>query len=237
MPLSARGVSVRFGGLLALQGVGLEVEARRRVGLIGPNGAGKTTLFAVLSGHLRPQEGQVLLDGAPILHLPPEARARLGVVRTFQIPRPLPRLTVYENALVFARFAGRSPDPEGSARRALEALGLLELAETPAEWLNVAQLKRLELARALAARPLYLLLDEVFAGLNPLEKAELAERVEALAREEGLGLLIVEHDLKTVFRLAEWVYVLSFGALIAQGPPEAVAGDPKVVEIYTGGVV
>lgn len=237
MPLSARGVSVRFGGLLALHEVHLAVEVGQKVGLIGPNGAGKTTMFGVLSGHLKPFRGEVFLEGRRITQLPPEARARLGVVRTFQVPRPFPGLTVFENVLVFARFSGRSQDPEASAWRALEGVGLEKWAEARVEGLNVAQLKRLEVARALAAEPRYLLLDEVFAGLNPVEKAALAERIEALTRDWGLGLLLVEHDLKTVFRLAQWVYVLSFGSLIAEGPPEVVARDPKVIEVYTGGVV
>ncbi|BAW01211.1 ABC-type branched-chain amino acid transport systems, ATPase component [Thermus thermophilus] len=144
---------------------------------------------------------------------------------------------MYENVLAFARFGKRSPDPEREAEKALAAVGLENFAERPVEALNLAQLKRLELARALALKPHYLLVDEVFAGLNPREKDDLANRVSELVREEGFGLLLVEHDLKTVFKLSDWVFVLAFGEIIAQGPPEVVARDERVIAAYTGGGV
>ena len=204
------------------------------MGLIGPNGAGKSTLFGVLSGHITPKGGRVLLERRDITRLPPHVRCWLGIGRTFQIPRPFHGLTVLENVMVGARWGGRAHDPT-RALEVLESLNLLSLADMDVAKLNTGQLKLLELARAMAGGPRYLLLDEVFAGLNPAEKAYVSEAVVRFAKSRGIGVLVVEHDLKTIFSLSQRVVVLHLGEVLAEGTPDRVASDESVIAAYTGG--
>ena len=234
MPLTARDVAVSFGGVKALSGVSLSVEQGQIHGLIGPNGAGKSTLFNVISGHIRPRQGEIMLDGHDISRLPTHHRIRAGIGRTFQTPRPFSSMTVYENLLVAARFAGRSPDPVMAAREVLADTQLAEFANTPVTMLNVTTLKRLEVGRALAVRPEYLLLDEVFAGLNPTEKVGLGDLLRTIAATRNLGILLVEHDLRTVFSLSCRVTMLDQGRLVISDTPERVAQDPDVIRAYIG---
>ncbi|HEX8168439.1 MAG TPA: ABC transporter ATP-binding protein [Beijerinckiaceae bacterium] len=227
-------VGKRFGGLVALSDVSLEVEPGSIVGLIGPNGAGKTTLFAIVSGFLAPTVGRVLFEGRDVTAAPPHERARLGIARTFQIVQPFAGLNVAENVAVGAhlRHARRA---EALARAAAVAhrVGLGAELDKQASALTVAGRKRLELARALATEPKLLLLDEVLAGLNPSEIRDMVPVIRAI-RDEGVTILMIEHVMQAVMDLCERVHVLSQGRLIAEGAPAAVCAAPAVIEAYLG---
>jgi branched-chain amino acid transport system ATP-binding protein len=231
--LSLQGVSVAFGGLRAVQDVSLAVAAASLTALIGPNGAGKTTLFALMSGFLRPDSGRVIFDARDITGHAPHRNARAGMTRTFQIVQPFAAQTVRENITVGAHLHERN------RRRALEAeavahqVGLVAQLDQPAGDLTVAGRKRLELARALATRPRLLLLDEVLAGLNPQEVAEMIPVVRGIA-DRGVTVLMIEHVMQAVMHLAEHVWVLAQGQLIAQGTPAEVTSDARVIEAYLG---
>lgn len=234
--LQVEKVSKRFGGLQALQDVSFPLEEGQILGLIGPNGAGKTTLFNVISGVYTPESGRVIFRGEEITGLPPYEIARRGVARTHQIVRPLNELTVRQNAMVGACFGRKSYSYAEAARVADEVLarvGLAERADDPASSLNVAQKKRLELARALASRPYLLLLDEVLAGLNPAEVTEMIQTIRQI-RQEGVTILIIEHVMHAVMNVSDYVIVLDYGKLIAEGTPGEVARDARVIEAYLG---
>jgi branched-chain amino acid transport system ATP-binding protein len=232
--LEVRGVTRRFGGLLAVSDASLAVPEGRIVALIGPNGAGKTTLFAMIAGFLAPDAGSVHFDGADITGLPPHAICRRGLVRTFQIVQPFGALTVRENVAVGAHL---HESARGAAlARAAEVAALVHmdsLLDVPAASLTVAGRKRLELARALATRPKLLLLDEVMAGLNPAEIDEIVAVIRRI-RESGVTVLLIEHVMRAVVSLAEHAYVLNQGRIIAEGTPAAIASMPDVVEAYLG---
>jgi len=212
----------------------LDVHEGRIVGLIGPNGAGKTTLFATIAGFQRPDAGRVLFAGADITRLAPHRRARLGIARTFQIVQPFAGLTVRENIAVGAhlRHAGRS-EALAAAEAVADRVGLALLLDLPAAALTVAGRKRLELARALATEPRLLLLDEVLAGLNPSEIRDMIPVIRTI-RDGGVTVLMIEHVMQAVMALAEEIYVLAEGRIIARGAPEAVARDAAVIEAYLG---
>ena len=232
--LEARGLARRFGGLRAVRGVDLDVAEGRIVALIGPNGAGKTTTFAMLAGFVRPDAGQVRFAGADVTRWPPERIAAAGLVRTFQITQPFGDLSVADNIRVGAFLRERDPVAAGAAARELGArLGLAAWLDRPAAALTVAGRKRLELARALATRPRLLLLDEVMAGLNPAEVNETVALVRDI-RAGGVTILLTEHVMQAVMALADHIYVLAEGSLIAAGPPRAIAADPRVIEAYLG---
>lgn len=234
--LSVEHVSKRFGGLQALSDVSFTVDEGQIVGLIGPNGAGKTTLFNVLNGVHRPESGNVVFCGRDITGWPAYDVARLGLARAHQIVRPLNEITVRENAMVGACFGRRSEDLAGAGRRAdhvLELLGLHERARQLAATLNVAQKKRLELARALAADPVLLLLDEVLAGLNQPEAVGMLDTIR-LVRDRGVTIVIIEHVMHALMNLSDRVLVLDYGKQIAWGTPAEVAADPAVIEAYLG---
>lgn len=232
--LSIQGLSKSFGGLRAVQNVSLDVPQGSLTALIGPNGAGKTTLFALMSGFLKPDSGAVRFDGQDITGRAPHLNARQGMTRTFQIVQPFATQTVRENIAVGAHL--HLKDRRSALVQAEEVaarVGLSAQLDKPASDLTVAGRKRLELARALATRPRLLLLDEVLAGLNPQEIAEMIPVVRGIA-QGGVTVLMIEHVMQAVMNLAEHVWVLAQGQLIAQGTPSVVTADEKVVEAYLG---
>ena len=232
--LSLRGLSIAFGGLRAVQDVGLDVMPGSLTALIGPNGAGKTTLFALMSGFLRPDAGTVRFDGRDITGQAPHLNARAGMTRTFQIVQPFASQTVRENIAVGAHLhePGRAAALAAAAAVA-QRVGLSPQLDKPAGDLTVAGRKRLELARALATQPKLLLLDEVLAGLNPQEIGEMIPVVRGIAAS-GITVLMIEHVMQAVMNLAEHVWVLAQGQLIAAGTPAEVTSDPAVIEAYLG---
>ncbi len=228
--LAVRGVAKSFGGLRALQDVHLEVARGSITGLIGPNGSGKSTLFDIITGYQAPDAGEVVFDGAPLRALAPHQVSRRGLVRTFQLTRIFPTLTVAENLLVFADGA----EGEGRARELLEFVGLLRLADHEAAGLSYGQQKLLEIAQVLMLQPRLLLLDEPLAGINPGLAEELLQRLREL-RDGGMTLLLVEHDLPAVTRLCDRLTVLDGGQIMLSGTPEAVLADAGVKEVFLGG--
>jgi branched-chain amino acid transport system ATP-binding protein len=232
--LRVAGVSKSFGGLRAVQDVSIDVPAGSLTALIGPNGAGKTTLFALMSGFLRPDAGTVHFDGRDVTGLAPHLAARAGMTRTFQIVQPFAAQTVRENIAVGAHLHERRRAAAlAAAAEVAHRVGLGAQLDKPAADLTVAGRKRLELARALATRPKLLLLDEVLAGLNPQEIAEMIPVVRAIAAG-GTTVLMIEHVMQAVMNLAQQVWVLAQGRLIAQGTPAEVTADAAVIEAYLG---
>ena len=233
--LEAVDVSKRFGGVHALRNVSLRLREGDVVGLIGPNGSGKTTFLNCLSGVFPPSTGRIALDGRPIPRRG-HAVARRGVVRTFQNIRLFGWLTALQNVEVGALGAGRAR--RGSSRRhalqTLAQLGIDRLADRYAGTLSYGDQRRLEIARALAAAPRFLLLDEPAAGMNEGESTELGAAVQAIRRERGCGVLVVEHDLRLIMRICDHVVVLNEGEVIASGSPGDVRTDPAVVAAYIG---
>ena len=227
-------VSKRFGGLRAVDRASFSAPAGRITALIGPNGAGKTTLFAMVTGFLTPSEGRILYDGADTAGLPPHRLARRGIARTFQIVQPFAGLTVRENIAVGAHLTRPArADALAAAGEIAQAVGLGDMLDRPAANLTVSGRKRLELARALAIGPRLLLLDEVLAGLNPSEIRDMVPVIRAI-RDRGITIVMIEHVMQAVMSLAENVFVLSEGRIIAEGPPQAIAADPRVIEAYLG---
>jgi len=249
--LAARDVTVRFGGLLALDRVSLEVPPASIVGLVGPNGAGKTTLFGVLSGLLRPQEGDVFLDGRRVTRSAPAARARLGLARTFQQLELFLGLTVREHVTLAYRVRAQRHRlwsdlltagalhrvSAAEARRVdglLDLLGLRGVAGVSAAALPLGTARRVEVARALATGPRVVLLDEPSSGLDAAETAQLSAALQTVVDEERVSLLLVEHDVAMVLGLSNQVAVLDFGVRIAYGTPDEIRADPAVRAAYLG---
>jgi branched-chain amino acid transport system ATP-binding protein len=236
MILEVKGVTKRFGGLQALTDVTFDLPEGQILGLIGPNGAGKTTLFNVINGVYPPESGRVIFRGEDITGKPPYEAAHRGMARAFQVVRPLTELTVRENVMVGACYGREGFSLAAAARIAdevLERVGLGEKADQTAGSLNVAQKKRLELARTLAARPYLLLLDEVLAGLNPSEIGPMLETIRQI-REDGVTILMIEHVMQAVMNISDKILVLDYGVMLAYGAPQEVANNPQVIEAYLG---
>jgi branched-chain amino acid transport system ATP-binding protein len=232
--LDITGISKNFGGLKALSNVDITVGEGEIVSLIGPNGAGKTTLFAVVSGFLKPDAGDITFDGQTIAGRRPHDICRLGIVRTFQIVKPFANLTVRENIAVGAhtRIAPRAEALTAADKVAVK-LGMGQMRDQPARALTIAGRKRLELARALATRPKLLLLDEVMAGLNATEIGEIVEIIQDI-RRSGVTIFVIEHVMQAVMKLSDRAYVLNNGALIAEGGPKDIVRNHQVIEAYLG---
>ncbi|NOY45453.1 MAG: ABC transporter ATP-binding protein [Deltaproteobacteria bacterium] len=233
--LELEGVTKQFGGLTAVSNVSFAVAEGQIVGLIGPNGAGKTTLFNMINGFLKPTAGQIRFRGDRIDGLKPHKVCRMGLARTFQVVKPLQRMTVLDNVLAssFLRFPARA-DAERNAWEVLEFTGLIPVANTVSKGLPLGLRKRLEIARALATRPALILLDEACAGLNPTELDE-SIRIIRKIRETGTTVLIIEHHMKVIMSISDHIVVLNYGEKIAEGTPEEVARNPAVIQAYLGG--
>jgi len=234
--LSVQGVTKRFGGLQALTQVTFDLPEGQILGLIGPNGAGKTTLFNAVNGVYLPEEGRIIFRDRDVTTLKTYHHARMGMARTHQIVQPLNELTVRENVMVGACF-GRENQSLGKAAdiadEVLEFVGLAGRVDQMAGSLNVAQKKRLEMARALASRPYLLLLDEVLAGLNPSEIDSMVGTVKKI-REQGITIIMIEHVMKAVMNVSDRIIVLDYGEQIAEGTPEEISTNEKVIEAYLG---
>jgi branched-chain amino acid transport system ATP-binding protein len=233
--LEVKGVSKRFRGLIAVDDISFAVNAGAIFAVIGPNGAGKTTLFNLVAGMLAPDGGSIAFSGHRIDGLAPDAVCRRGIGRTFQLVRPFPALSVEDNVIVGAML--NRADYVSARRRAHEVLWQIDLfgkRHQTAAALTLPDRKRLEVARALATDPRLLLLDEVMAGLRPVETDRMVEILTRLNRETGLTILLIEHVMRAVMALAQRVLVLHHGAAIAEGTPEAVVRDPSVIQSYLG---
>lgn len=235
--LAVQGLTKRFAGVMAVSGVSFEITQGEILGLIGPNGAGKSTLFALLSGMLAPTSGRILFDGANVTRWAPHRRCRQGLVQTFQLAQAFPDLTVEQNVRVGAMFGRGLRRKDGSTALSVEEVlhltGLYDRREARSNELTLAGRKRLEVARALAASPRLLLLDEVMAGLNPTELAEIVEIIRRI-HARGITLLVTEHVVESLFQLIHRVVVLHHGQLLFNGDVRAASEDPAVLEAYLG---
>lgn len=232
--LEISNVTKRFGGLLAVNDVSLTVDENQIVGLIGPNGAGKSTLFATIAGYYKPDGGSIKFCGDEIGGLPPEAVAQKGIARTFQIVRPFGTLSVLENVMVGAFLRDKNRKTAQSwAEEVLEFMGLADKRNAVGTALTIADKKRLELARAYATKPRFLLLDEVMAGLTPKEAQEAVGLIRKI-NSQGITVFVVEHVMEVVMPISHHVVVLDGGRLIASGPPEDVAQNEAVIKAYLG---
>ena len=248
--LQASGLCMRFGGLLAVNGVGLTVHEKQVVSMIGPNGAGKTTVFNCLTGFYKPSSGTILLDGEPIQGLAGHEIARKGVVRTFQNVRLFKEMTAVENLLVaqhrhlntnFLSGLFKTPAYRKSEREAmeyaehwLEAVDLKEFANRPAGTLAYGQQRRLEIARCMMTRPRILMLDEPAAGLNPKETEDLKALIGVLRNEHNATVLLIEHDMKLVMSISDHIFVINQGTPLANGVPQEIRDNPDVIKAYLG---
>jgi branched-chain amino acid transport system ATP-binding protein len=233
--LELDGVSKSYGALKAVDGMSLKVDAGEALAVIGPNGAGKSTLFNLITGDVAPSGGRVVFDGADMTAMPPHARSRLGIGRSYQIPHPFANMSVFENLLVGAIF-GRGMRERDSYQRCSDVLkltGLYAKANVPARTLTLLQRKRLELARALAIEPKLLLLDEIAGGLTEHECGELVKTIKDI-HARGTTIVWIEHIVHALISVASRLIVMNFGQILAQGEPSAVMADRRVREVYMG---
>ena len=233
--LEVNKVSKHFGGFTALNGVSVEIAEGERFGLIGPNGSGKTTLINCISGALRNESGTILFQGREVSRLAAFERTRLGIARSFQIPRPFRTMTVLENLLVPTAYVGHLKDSEGEAEamRILSAMGLADKARTLASQLSQVELRKLELARAMAARPKLLISDEAMAGLAGAEVDEVL-RILFDLNARGITIIMIEHIMQAVMRFSQRVVCLDAGAIICEGTPASIVQNPNVQRAYLG---
>lgn len=237
--LQGKGVTKAFGGVEAVSNLDFSIQERAIVGLIGPNGAGKTTLFNLVAGAFRPQSGRILFLGEEIQGLKPFEICHRGIGRTFQIVKPFNTLTVLENAVIGARFGKSSKildsfDPTPIALDALEFVGLIKEKDLLCDNLNMGEKKRVELARVLATSPKVVLLDEVMAGLNPVETDRVMSLIQKMRDEKEITVFMIEHVMKAVMGISDQVFVMHHGEKIAEGLPEMVVKDQAVIEAYLG---
>jgi branched-chain amino acid transport system ATP-binding protein len=234
MLLEARGITKAFGAFKAVDDASVAIDEGDILGLIGPNGAGKSTFFNCLTGDLPPTAGTVHFAGADVTRLPPEARAALGLARTFQVPLTFESMSVLDNATIGALLRhANAREARAKAQAVLDRVGLGRLADTPAKSLGTPGRKRLEIARALASEPKVLLLDEAMAGLTPTEVREAVELVRRI-HGDGITIVVVEHIMEVIVSLTRRVVVFHQGREISRGTPREVTGDPRVIEAYLG---
>ncbi len=238
MLLKLEGVTKRFNGLVAVNSVDLVIEEGEKLGIVGPNGSGKTTLYNLISGVYMPDGGRIFFEGKEITRRPPHERAKLGIARTFQIPRPFGSATVRENVAIGAMFGRANADVEEALEIAddcLKLVGIYELRDKEAKLLTPLEKKLMELARALAMKPKLLLLDELLAGMNPRNIGEILELLDRVKREENIAVIaMVEHLMHAITKFAERVVVMYQGQKLIEGPTMEVLNDPKVIEVYLG---
>lgn len=236
--LDVQHATKRFGGITAVDDVSFRMEQGEIVGLIGPNGAGKTTLFNLIAGTFAPDEGRILFEGKSLNGLKPYHVCRRGIARTFQVTRPFPEMTCFENVVVGCigrdGFTGETPERRRRSQEILDFVGLGDLSQTQAKHLNLINKKRLEIARALATRAKLILLDEVLGGLNTGEMVQALDLIRAIRDRFGVTVLWIEHVMGALMQVVERLLVLDGGRLICQGDPSAVVRDPRVIEAYLG---
>jgi branched-chain amino acid transport system ATP-binding protein len=232
--IEIRDISKNFGGLAALSHVSYSVEEGEILGLIGPNGAGKTTLFNVVNGFYPPSRGEVFFKGEKISHLKPHQICKLGIARTFQVVRPLQRMTTLDNVIAssFLR-ASNKKEAEEMALETMRFTGIYEDRNIISKGLPLGKRKKLEITRALATRPSMLLLDESFAGLNPSEQNELIEIIRKV-RTNGITIMVIEHHMKVIMSISDRIVVLNYGEKIAEGTPKEIGNNPLVIQAYLG---
>jgi branched-chain amino acid transport system ATP-binding protein len=235
--LEVNGLTKSFGGLVAVNNLQLSVDKGEVVGLIGPNGSGKTTSFNLISGHIKPDEGRILFNGADITGLKTHKICRCGIARTFQLTKPFGGLTAMQNVMVGMLYGGKSAESLKIARqscgRLLEFVGLGGKESVEAHFFSTVDRKRLEIARALATEPQLLLLDEMMSGLTPAEMEQALNLVKAIS-DSGITLIVVEHVMKAIMNISTGLIVLNYGEKIAEGKPQEVVNDKKVVDAYLG---
>ncbi len=238
--LEVDNISINFGGLRALDDVSFSVDEAEVVGLIGPNGAGKTTMMNIICGIYKPTDGRIFFEGEDITGMPPHKICHRGISRTYQIPQPFYAMTALANVVTSVLNGKKRPnmclsDAGLEASYYLEFVGLFSKRDELASNLNLYELRMLELARALATTPKLLLLDEAMAGLNPVESEKALEMIWSAQEQFGITLLWIEHVMKIIMKAAKRIVVLQYGKKIAEGPPEQIANDPRIIEAYLGG--